>query len=458
MTTQTAINWVEANQSALLERFKDFVRIPSISTDPTYKPDIERCATWVMQELQRIGFENCQIMPTAGHPVVYAEWLKAGANAPTMLVYAHYDVQPVDPLNLWDSPPFEPTMRDGKLYARGAVDDKAGVFGNLVAFEAMLATSGTLPINIKVMFEGEEESGSPNMAPFVAAHKDLLKADVLLVCDGGFVGDQPTVFYTARGIVSAEVKVNGPDHDLHSGMYGGIVHNPLHVVAKIVAALHDQAGRVQIPHFYDDVVLPDEAERANIAEQEAADQGEMLRESGAPALWAESLGSLVTRATALPTCDVNGMWGGYQGLGGKTIIPAHAQFKVTMRLVPDQDPEAILQNFKHFVEGFAEPTVKIDVQLGEHGYPATLLSSGAMIDTLQSAYETVWHKRAVFRRVGGSVPIMGMFQRDLGMDLVALGLSTGKNIHAPNEYLEVNGFFKMIKTAIHFYHNIARHQ
>ncbi|HYF66314.1 MAG TPA: M20/M25/M40 family metallo-hydrolase, partial [Herpetosiphonaceae bacterium] len=397
---------------------------------------------------------NCQAIATAGHPVVYGEWLRAGPAAPTVLVYAHYDVQPVEPLELWETPPFEPDIRGGNLYARGAIDDKCGAFVNLVVFEALLATAGALPINIKLMFEGEEESGSPAMEPFVREHKELLRADLLLICDGGSLPDQPLIFYTARGIVDAEVRVTGPDHDLHSGLYGGVVQNPIHVVAAIIAALHDRSGRIQIPEFYSAVRPLDGAEQAAIAGQEAAFAAMFREETKLEHSWATELGSLVTRATALPTCDVNGVWGGYQGVGGKTIIPAEAGFKVSMRLVPDQDPHAVLESFGRFVRGFASDTARISIRTGAASYPATLLSRGPVIEALQQAFQATWGRPALLYRQGGSVPIMGMFQRELGMDLATLGFGTGDNGHAPNEYLIIEHFFRGIATALHFYDNL----
>lgn len=455
MTIDAALDWVDTRRRELLARFGDLLRIPSISTDPAYAAEVRRCAEWLVAECRRIGFDRCQAIATAGHPVVYAEWLHAGPDAPTVLVYAHYDVQPVEPLELWETPPFEPDIRNGNLYARGAIDDKCGAFANLVAFEALLATAGALPVNIKLMFEGEEESGSPAMEPFVRAHKDLLAADLLLICDGGSLPGQPLMFYTARGIVDAEVRVSGPSHDLHSGLYGGVVQNPIHVVAAIIAGLHDASGRVQLPGFYAAVRPADEEERANIARQEAAFTAKFRRDTGLESSWAPELGSLVTRATALPTCDVNGVWGGYQGVGGKTIIPAEAGFKVSMRLVPDQDPQAVLESFRQFVQRFASDTAQISIRTGGASYPATLLSRGPVIDALQRAFQATWGQPALLYRQGGSVPIMGMFQRELGMDLATLGFGTGDNGHAPNEYLIVEELWRGIATALHFYHNLG---
>ncbi|MBM7844876.1 dipeptidase [Herpetosiphon giganteus] len=456
MSVDAALAWVDDRHDQLLARFNELLRIPSVSTDPAFAADVQRCADWLVGDLQRIGFANCQAIATAGHPVVYGEWLKAGPNAPTILVYAHYDVQPVEPLELWETPPFEPRLQDGKLYARGSIDDKCGAFANLIAFEALLETTGTLPVNIKVVFEGEEETGSPAMEPFVREHKELLAADLMLICDGGSEPDQPLMFYTARGIIGAEVKVTGPSHDLHSGLVGGAVQNPIHVVGTIIAALHDQTGRIQIPGFYADVQTPSKTEQGLMAAQEQ-EFFEMLKsQTGREKFWANDLGSLVARTTALPTCDVNGVWGGYQGAGSKTIIPAEAGFKVTMRLVADQDPHAILEAFSQFAQSFASETAEVVVTKGPTSYPVNLLYDGPVIEALQAAFEATWGKPATLYRQGGSVPIMGMFQRELGMNLATLGFGTGENGHAPNEYLLVDEFFRGVATAIHFYTNMGQ--
>ncbi|HEY1014025.1 MAG TPA: dipeptidase [Herpetosiphonaceae bacterium] len=451
MTVDAALAWIDERRPALLAAFGDLLRIPSISTDPAYAPEVRRCADWLVAAFARIGFDNCRTIDTAGHPVVYGEWLRAGPAAPTILVYAHYDVQPVDPLELWETPPFEPSVRDGRIYARGAIDDKCGAFVNLAAFEALLATAGALPVNVKLLFEGEEETGSPAMEPFVRDHRELLAADLLLICDGGSLPDRPLIFYTARGIASAEVLVRGARHDVHSGLFGGVVPNPIHAVSAMIAALHDASGRIQIPGFYDGVREPDAAEQARMASQEDDFEQMLRRETGLGAFWAPELGSLVTRATALPTCDVNGVWGGYQDAGVKTIIPAEAGFKVTMRLVEGQDPQAVQASFQRLIQGFASDAIQVQVTTGPASYPATLLRDGPVIDALQEAFQATWGRPAALYRQGGSVPIMGMFQRELGIDLATLGFGTGDNGHAPNEYLIVDELFRGMATAIHFY-------
>jgi acetylornithine deacetylase/succinyl-diaminopimelate desuccinylase-like protein len=387
-SAQKAIQHAQQQFDPFLDSFLDLLRIPSVSTDPAYKTDLERCAGWIVAEMTRIGFNNCQAIPTAGHPVIYGEWLQAGPDRPTILVYAHYDVQPVDPLDLWESPPFEPTSRDGKLYARGAQDDKSGVWANLKACEAILATEGKLPVNVKLFFEGEEEMGSPSMPAFLQAHKALLAADALLLCDGPFNPEQPIIAYALRGVVSAEVTVSGPDHDLHSGVYGGTVHNPLHLLGQIVGSFHDELGRVRIPGFYDRVRQLEAAELTAMQETWQLTGPKWEAEAGVTRFWGETIASRPERLTALPTLDVNGMGGGYQGPGMKTIIPARAGFKATMRLVADQDPREIGQMFRDYVLGFACDTLDIEVDILAEAWPLTTSRDDPAVEATQRTYET----------------------------------------------------------------------
>jgi acetylornithine deacetylase/succinyl-diaminopimelate desuccinylase-like protein len=452
---QASVAYASAQREAYLEGFKELLRIPSVSTDPAYRAEVQRAADWLVAEMARIGLDNCQAIPSEGHPVVYGEWLKAGQDRPTVLVYAHYDVQPVDPLELWESPPFEPEIRDGKLYARGSIDDKCGVFVNLKAVESILATSGALPVNVKFFFEGEEESGSPSMEPFVKAHKELLAADLLVISDGGSYEDQPLVFSSLRGLVAGEVTVRGPQRDLHSGSFGGIVHNPAHRVGEIVAALHDDQGRVQIPGFYDDVRPLSEAELTYLKSTEPQLRKELERQSGVRAFWGVPEYSLLERQTAQPTCDVNGLYGGYQGPGTKTVIPAQAGFKVTMRLVADQDPHDIGAKFADFVRGFACDTLEIEVSTRGESWPARLLFDEPPIQAIHRAFEATWGQRALIYRQGGTVPVVGMFKQELGMPITNLGYGVGDNGHSPNEYFTLAHFSLAIDTAIHFYHYLT---
>ena len=454
--TQKAVEHAYAHREAYMEGYQELLRIPSISTDPAFKQELERCADWIVAEMKRIGFNNCRKIATTGHPVVYGDWLEAGADKPTVVIYAHYDVQPVDPLDLWTTPPFEPDFRDGKLYARGAVDDKSGVFVNLKALESILAVDGKLPVNVKLFFEGEEESGSPNMHPFVAANKELIEGDLLILCDGGFEREQPTITYSGRGIVAAEVWVTGPDHDLHSGTYGGVVHNPIHVVGRIIGSFHDADGRVQLPGYYDPVRKLSDDELASLQKVWGLTSEQYSTQSGAKHFWAESLGSVEVRGTALPTLEVNGVWGGYQGPGTKTVIPSKAGFKVTMRLVNDQDPAVVAETFKQYVQGFASETADIEVNILAQSAPFRGLFEGDGVEAVQQALVATTGKRALLERAGGSIPIAGMFQQELGIPLTHLGLGAGENIHSPNEYIRVDDFYLAIDTAIHLYYNLAK--
>ncbi|MGB7095443.1 MAG: M20/M25/M40 family metallo-hydrolase [Anaerolineales bacterium] len=373
---EQSIAFAHEHSHRFLEQFNELLRIPSISTDPAYKKDVTRAADWIVTEMQRIGLRNAQAIPTAGHPVVYGEWLDPGNESPTILFYAHYDVQPVDPLELWESPPFEPAIRQGKLYARGVIDNKCGVVVNLKAVESILETVGNLPVNLKFIFEGEEESGSPSMEPVVKAHKDLLNADLLASSDGGsYDKDIPKVFSSLRGLVTAEVGVTGPVRDLHSGSYGGVVHNPAHMATRIIAAAHDNQGRIQIPGFYDDVRPLSTAQLEDLQKQEAYLLAQARQEVGRDTFWGAPEYTFLERQTAQPTLDVNGLFSGYQGAGSKTIIPSKAGFKASMRLVAAQDPDDIAKKFTAFINSFSSDTLDIQVDITSKCWPVEVLGT-----------------------------------------------------------------------------------
>ncbi len=450
---QNAIDYLQETQDKMMEDYKELLRFPSISADPAYADDVKACAEWIVGQLEAIGFDNCEAIETAGLPVVYGEWLKAGADKPTVLVYAHYDVQPVDPLPLWHSEPFEGVIREGNMVARGASDNKAGVWGNLKTFEALLRANGSLPVNVKIMFEGEEESGSPSIEAFVDANKERLQADLLLNCDGNLKPEAPQLTYAGRGIVSAEVRVTGPSADIHSGLYGGLVQNPLHVAGKIIGSLHDDDGRVQLPGYYDSLVEANEAEKARIA---AGFQDDQLKEgAGVERFWAEAIAPASERATVYPTLDVNGMWGGYQGAGNKTIIPAEAGIKITMRLAPDQDPRVVSQLLKRHIESFASDTVDVSCEIGEEAWYFQLVTDGPWLEAVQSAIEATVGSRAQLVRTGGSIPILGVFNRLIGLPITGFGYGDGDGIHSPNEYLRIDTFMKSLQAAVRMYHNLG---
>jgi acetylornithine deacetylase/succinyl-diaminopimelate desuccinylase-like protein len=452
---KASTNYASVHKDDFIEQYKELLRIPSIGADPACHGDVLRAAEWILKEMQRLGIENCRIMKTDGQPAVYGDYLHAGATAPTLLLYAHYDVQPVDPLDLWVSPPFEPDIREAKLFARGVIDDKAGVFLHLKAFESIMAAADRMPVNVKFIFEGEEESGSPTMEPFIKANKDLLTADVAVISDGGSADEYPEMMAAVRGIVTAEVRISGSQRDLHSGSYGGVVHNPTHMVGKIVAALHDDEGRIQIPGFYDTVVPVSEAQRSLIEQNEARAIEKAREVTGLDKFWGVPGFSYLERATAQPTCDVNGIYGGYQGPGAKTVLPAEAGFKVSMRLVNNQDPNDIADKFLAFIKTFSCDTLKIKAHIYSVSWPAETVISGPIAQAAQQAYTDTWGKEPKLERAGGSVPIIGMFQHVLGIPVVSLGLSHGDNVHSPNEYFDLDYFDKNIHTAIHFYFNIS---
>ncbi len=452
---QASLAYAHDHVESFIEQYKALLRIPSIGADPAYRDDVRRAAEWIVAEMERLGIENAQILETKGQPAVYGDWLHAGRDAPTVLLYAHYDVQPVDPLDLWITPPFAPDLREGKLFARGVIDDKSGVFVHLKAFESVMSANGRLPVNVKFIFEGEEESGSPTMEAFIEAHSALLAADVAVISDGGSSDDTPRMMASVRGIVTAEVNIHGPARDLHSGSFGGVVHNPTHMVGKIVGSLHDDEGRIQIPGFYDEVVPVSDAQQALIKANEANAIAQAREETGLETFWGVPDYTFGERATARPTCDVNGIYGGYQGRGAKTVLPAEAGFKVSMRLVDNQDPTDIAKKFTAFVSSFACDTLQLDVEVLSSSWPAETLISGPIARAVIEAYTTTWGKAPRMERGGGSVPIIGMFQHVLGIPVVSMGLAQGSNAHAPNEFYDLAYFGPNVDTAIHFLFNMA---
>lgn len=452
---EQSLEYARNQQQKNLDELTEFLRIPSVSTLPEHKPDVQRAAEWLAENMRRAGLDEVQIFPTAGHPIVYGEWMGAGAGAPTVLVYGHYDVQPVDPLDLWDSPPFEPVIRDGEIYARGASDDKGQMFIHVKAVEAMLNATGTLPVNVKLLYEGEEEIGSPNLETFVLEHKDLLVADSGLVSDSRILAaDTPTILYGLRGMTYMEVIARGPARDLHSGTYGGSVHNPAQVIGEIIAALHDENGTITIPGFYDDVRPVTEDEREALARVPYSLE-QWQGETGLAEPWGEAEYTLLERVSARPTCEVNGIYGGFQGKGGKTIIPAMAGAKISMRLVPDQDPDQIAELFSDYVRSIAGDHVELEILNHNNGWWAIADLESPEIQAAAAAYEATWGRSPVFTREGGSIPIVATFQRELGTPVVLMGFGLDDNIHSPNEHFRVSHFYRGIETVIHYYHRLA---
>lgn len=451
---QDALQHAHSEQERYRQELFDLLRIPSISTLPEHKPDMQRTAEWIKARMQAAGLDRVEVMPTEGNPVVYGEWLGAGEHAPTVLVYGHYDVQPVDPLELWISPPFEPEIREGEIYARGASDDKGQMFLHIKAMESLLATGGA-PVNVKMLFEGEEEVGSPSLEPFVLDHLDLLAASSALISDGRIISrNQPSIDYGLRGMTYMEFRVRGPKRDLHSGAYGGTVHNPAQIVAEMVAKLHDPQGRVTIPGFYDKVRSLSSEEREAL-KQVPYSVDQWRAETGLKEPWGDPDYSLLERIGARPTCEVNGIYGGFMGEGSKTVIPAMAGAKVSMRLVADQDPQEIAELFSAYIRQIAPPSVEVEIIQHVGGWPAITPIDAPVMQAAKKAYEATWGVPPVFKREGGSIPIVATFQNKLHAPVVLMGFGLDDNVHSPNEHFSLDHFYMGIDTIIHYYHYLA---
>jgi acetylornithine deacetylase/succinyl-diaminopimelate desuccinylase-like protein len=435
--------------------YLELLRIPSISTLPEHAPDCRRAAEWVAAELTRIGFEHVDVSPTGGHPIVYADWLHA-PGAPTVLVYCHYDVQPVDPIDLWETAPFDPFIKDGRVVGRGSADDKGHLHMHLRAAEAFLATRGKLPINIRMLFEGEEESTSAHLGPWLDANRERLKADAVVISDSGFwEGNLPALTISLRGMVYVQIDVTGSPVDLHSGGYGGMCENPANALALIVSELKGRDGVVRVPGFYDDVHELSGDERADLAAL-PFDEADFKQRVGVTALAGESGFTPVERGGVRPTLDVNGIWGGFQGEGSKTIIPAHAHAKVSSRLVPNQDPDKILAQLREFIVGVAPPGVHVEVQDLGTGR-ATLTDVGnPFARAAVKALEKTFGREPVLIRSGGSIPIVALIEEKLGLPLVMLGFANpDDNAHAPNESMVLANYETGIRTVCALWDDLA---
>ncbi|MBN1976068.1 MAG: dipeptidase [Anaerolineae bacterium] len=446
-----AIEYAHANQARFLAELIDLLSIPSISAQPEHKPDMKRAATWLCEKLLAAGCPTAEVMPTAGHPVVYAEWLAAGPVAPTILVYGHYDVQPPDPLNEWRTPPFQPAAVGDDLFARGASDDKGQAYVHVKAVEAFKETAGAPPVNVKCIFEGEEEIGSPSLAPFIREHADLLAADVAVISDSHILDkDTPSVVYALRGLTYVEVEVTGPDHDLHSGIYGGAVCNPINALCRMIAKLQDDEGHIAIPGFYDRVRALDADERAELAKA-PFDREAWLAEAGVKADWGELGYTIVERTTARPTLDVNGIWGGYIEPGAKTVLPGKAFAKISTRLVPDQDPARITQLIRDYLLEIAPPEVSVEVRSLHSADSAIVRRDSPAMQAAFQAYAEVFGKEPIFERGGGSIPVVATLQKVLGIETILMGFGLPDDrLHSPNEKLHLPNFYKGIETVIHF--------
>ena len=456
-TISTAQAHLLAHRDHYVSELQQFVSIPSIGALPERAGDVRRAAEWVVARMAAAGLEGTRVMPTAGHPAAYGEWLHA-AGQPTVLIYGHFDVQPVDPLELWTTPPFEPSIREGRLYGRGAADDKGNMLAPILAIEAILQTAGELPLNIKCFFEGQEEIGSPQTPDQVAANRDLLACDLVLNADGDQLSEtEPALLVGLRGICGMEIDVQGPATDLHSGLYGGAVQNPLHALAELIASMHTPDGRVAVAGFYDDVETLTPAERAQIAAV-PLDEDAYTARTGVSELYGEAGYSTYEREWVRPTLEVNGMWGGYQGDGTKTVLPSQAHAKITCRLVPHQEPTIILDLLHAHVRQHAPRGVRVSVRSSTStmarpyqvpaDHPGNRAARAVLID--------LYGREPYYIRMGGSVPICEVFQRYLGIHSISFGFSLeDEQIHSPNEFFRLSSFSRAQEAYVRILYRIA---
>src|ERR1700686_1315220 len=449
------IDFINVNREKYLDELKALLAIPSISALPDHSDDVKRCAAWCGDEMRRIGLENVRLIDTPGYPVVYGDWLGA-PGSPTILFYGHYDVQPVAPLELWESPPFEATIRDGEIYARGSADDKGQVFMHLKAVEAHLKQNGRLPVNMKFMIEGEEEVGSEHLDDFVRSHKKDLSADVVVISDSPmFARGVPSICYGLRGLVYFQIDLRGSSTDLHSGSFGGAVVNPAFALAQILAQMKDRGGRIKIPGFYDEVVPLQDDERKAWATL-PFNEKQYRKDFGIPKLFGESGYTTLERTWARPTLEVNGLLSGFTGEGAKTVLPAVAMAKISMRLVPDQDPGKIAALFEAHVKKLVPKTVELKITRMQGGKPWMTSFDNSFVQAAGRAIEKGFGQKPVFTREGGSIPVVSTFQEELGLPSVLFGVGLpDENAHAPNEKLDLSNFHNGIIASAYLYEEIA---
>jgi len=450
-------DYIDSHKDHFKEELFELLRIPSISTNSEHKKDVLDAARYLVDRLNDLDLDRVELFETDGNPIVFAE-LITDDSKPTVLVYGHYDVQPPDPINKWDTPPFEPTVRDGDIYARGASDDKGQSFTHVKALEAYRKTGTEFPVNIKFIFEGEEEIGSPHLVPFIKEHKEMLECDMVLISDTAmFAEDTPSITYGLRGLAYMEVDVVGPNRDLHSGVYGGAVDNPANVLANIITKLKDDDGVIQVPGFYEDVVQLNEEEREEYKKLPFNEEA-FMSNLGLDALNGEKGYSTLERTSARPSLDVNGLWGGYQGEGAKTVLPSEAGAKISMRLVPDQDPKEIARLFKEYVESLAPETVEVTVSEHHGGQPAITDLSFYGLQAAAEAFKDVYDKEPLFTREGGSIPIVADFEDVLGAQSILMGFGLNSDaIHSPNEKFALKDFYRGIATSARFFELLPKY-
>jgi acetylornithine deacetylase/succinyl-diaminopimelate desuccinylase-like protein len=455
-TSDAARAYSRANGDKFKQELLEMLRIPSISADPAHASDVKRMADWLALHLRELGLKDAAVIPTPGHPVVYGEWLDAGQDKPTVLVYGHYDVVPASMEDGWETSPFEPVERDGKIYARGATDDKGQLYIHIKALESYLRTGGA-PVNVKFLLEGEEEVSSPNLLPFIEAHLDMLQADVCVISDSSMrTIDEPAVTHSLRGMTYIEIQVRGPREDLHSGFFGGATHNPALALVEILSKLYNPDNTIAVPGFYDDVVPLRPDERDMIAKTAISE--EQFREAtGVPAVWGDKSFSIRERVSARPTLEINGMWSGYSGPGPKTIIPATAGAKLSSRLVGNQDPDKIFDLLKQYIASITPPTVDVEINLVTTGKPALIPFDLPEMQAAARAYEKGWGHTPVFTRGGGSIPIVADIYDLMKIPVVMMGYGLDSDgLHAPNEHYSIEMFQRGIETAIVYLEEIAQ--
>ena len=443
-------NFIDGNKDRFLSELIDFLKIPSISADSRYKADVSAAANWLADKMRAINLEKVEIFPTPGHPIVYGEKI-VDPDLPTILVYGHYDVQPPDPLDLWESPPFEPVIKDEKIYARGACDDKGQLYMHIKAME-ILMDQGDLPCNVKFVIEGEEEVGSDNLENFIREKSSMLQTDIIAISDTSMIAnDTPSITVGLRGLAYMEVFLTGPNRDLHSGVYGGAVGNPINILCEMIAKLKNEDGVIQIPGFYDKVEIISEADRAEMAKRPFS-YDEYRESIGIAATFGERGYSPLEQASIRPTLDVNGIWGGYTGEGAKTVLPSKASAKISMRLVPKQNPDEIAELFKKYIEEIAPPSVRVEVAAHHGGKPAVVSTQSKAYRAAAQAYKDTFGVAPIPTRDGGSIPIVAMFQEVLGADTVLMGFGLDSDaIHSPNEHFGIFNFLKGIETIPRFH-------
>ncbi len=452
-----ALQYAHSHRDSFLAELKDFLALPSISALPEHKPDVQRTAQWLADRFTAIGLRNAKVNSTPGNPVVTAEWLEAGPTKPTVLIYGHYDVQPVDPLELWQSDPFKAEVRDNYLYARGASDDKGQTFIYPKVLESFMRTSGKLPVNVKLLIEGEEEVGGPSLDPFIVSHQEQLTADVAVISDTHMLRpDLPCLVYALRGLCYIQVEVTGPSRDLHSGQYGGAIYNPIQALSEMLAALKDRDGHITVPHFYDKVVSLSAAERKILA-QAPFDEKEFMRDAGVNSVWGEKGYTTKEQVSARPTLEINGIWGGFTGEGSKTVLPSKAFAKISCRLVANQDHAEIAELLCNHLKQIAPPYVTVETKRLHGGHGALINLDSKYMRTASQVLQQVFGSAPVYEREGGSIPVVATFQKTLGIDSIMLGFGLpDDNLHSPNERFYLPNFYNGIDAVIRYFAEIGK--